>query len=129
MALKTGSVLQGRYRIAALLGQGGMGAVYRAWDMRLNAPIALKEMIPQPGLDQQTLIQLRQQFQREAQILAQLSHPYLVRVIDFFDRVDLRFVEWEEITEFDPTAKSFFNINTQSDLAEAERLASGEVDN
>ena len=41
----------GRYQIISSLGRGGMGAVYRAWDARLNVPVALKEMMPQPGLD------------------------------------------------------------------------------
>ena len=66
MGLTTGEVLQNRYRIVSLLGQGGMGAVYRAWDTRLNVPVALKEMTPQPGLDPHTLAQLRQQFQQGA---------------------------------------------------------------
>jgi eukaryotic-like serine/threonine-protein kinase len=59
MPLTAGDTLQNRYRIAALLGQGGMGAVYRAWDMRLRKPVALKESVPQPGLDAQTLAQFR----------------------------------------------------------------------
>ena len=84
MSLRTGQVLQRRYRIVSLLGQGGMGAVYRAWDTRLNVSVALKEMIPQPGLDHQTLRQLRSQFQQEAQVMARLSHPHLARVTDFF---------------------------------------------
>ena len=84
MKLATGQMLQDRYRIVSLLGEGGMGAVYRAWDARLNIPVALKEMVPQPGLDHQTLTQLRQQFQQEAQIMARLTHPHLVRVGDFF---------------------------------------------
>ena len=79
--LNKGTVLQNRYRIAALLGQGGMGAVYRAWHLSLNMPLAIKEMVPQPGLDAATLSQLRQQFQREAGVLARLNHPSLVRVI------------------------------------------------
>jgi hypothetical protein len=83
--LTTGTILQDRYRIVSRLGQGGMGAVYRAWDMRLNVAVALKEMTPQPGLDPQTLAQLRQQFQQEAMVLARLNHPHLVRVTDFFE--------------------------------------------
>ncbi len=83
--LTTGATIQNRYRIVALLGQGGMGAVYRAWDTRLNIPIALKEMVPQAELAPQTLNQLRQQFRQEASVLAHLSHPHLVRVTDFFE--------------------------------------------
>ncbi len=104
MTLTTGQMLQGRYRIVSLLGQGGMGAVYKAWDIRLNVHLAIKEMIPQPGLDSQTLEQLRRQFQQEAQILARLSHSYLVRVTDFFEEsgnayLVMDFVEGESLSE------------------------------
>jgi len=81
-----------------------MGAVYRAWDTRLSIPIALKEMIPQPGLDPHTLAQLRQQFQQEAVVLARLSHPHLVRVTDFFEEgsnvyLVMNFVEGENLAQ------------------------------
>jgi len=97
-------MLQDRYRIASLLGQGGMGAVYRAWDTRLNIPVALKEMVPQPGLESQTLTQLHQQFQQEAQIMARLTHPHLVRVGDFFQErgnayLVMDFVEGEDLSQ------------------------------
>ena len=85
MPLTPGDILQDRYRIVALLGQGGMGAVYRAWDLRLKVSVALKEQIPQPNLDVELLAQLQQQFEQEAVTLARLSHPHLVRVTDFFD--------------------------------------------
>ena len=85
MPLTNEQVVGGRYRIDGLLGQGGMGAVYRAWDTRLDVTVALKEMVPQVGLDSQTLAQLRQQFRQEATVLARLNHPHLVRVIDFFE--------------------------------------------
>jgi serine/threonine-protein kinase len=62
-----------------------MGAVYRAWDSRLNAPVALKEMVPQPGISAQMLDSLREQFRREATVLANLDHPGLVNVLDFFE--------------------------------------------
>jgi serine/threonine protein kinase len=85
MALSTGEIINERYRIARRLGQGGMGAVFRAWDLSLNLPVALKEMIPDPNLDAFRLQELRDQFRREAQILATLSHPNLPRVTDFFE--------------------------------------------
>ena len=43
MPLPTGKVLNSRYRIVKMLGQGGFGAVYRAWDTNLNRPCAVKE--------------------------------------------------------------------------------------
>ncbi len=102
--LTTGSILQNRYRVARILGQGGMGAVYRAWDTRLNIPVAIKEMVPQPGLNPATLIELRVQFKQEAAILARLHHPNLVRVTDFFEENDnayliMDFVEGESMGE------------------------------
>ena len=51
MPLSTGAIAGDRYRVITRLGQGGMGAVYQAWDTRLNRAIALKEMSPQPGMD------------------------------------------------------------------------------
>jgi serine/threonine protein kinase len=102
--LKPGTILQSRYRIVSLLGQGGMGAVYRAWHLTLNMPLAIKEMLPQPGLDAQTLDQMRQQFQQEAAVLAHLDHPNLVRVIDHFEEGDnaylvMDFVEGESLAD------------------------------
>ena len=104
MSLVGGQVLQNRYRVVSLLRKGGMGAVYRAWDTRLNIPIALKELIPQPGLDLHTLAQLRQQFQHEATILASLNHPHLVDVTDFFEEggnsyLVMRLIEGETLAE------------------------------
>jgi len=104
MTLEIGQVVENRYRISDLLGQGGMGAVYRAWDNRLNRSVALKEMIPQPGLDSEMLSAFRQQFKHEAQILATLSHPSLVRVTDYFswdgnEYLVMDFVEGESLAD------------------------------
>ena len=77
MPLQTGQVLEQRYRIEALLGQGGMGAVYRAVDLKFNTPVALKEnMMVTPDA--------QRQFTREAGLLHQLRHANLPRVTDHF---------------------------------------------
>ena len=83
--LEAGTIVQNRYRIVKPLGAGGMGAVYRAWDLRLKVPVALKELRPRPGLDDELLQGLRRQFQQEASVLARLNHPNLVRVTDYFE--------------------------------------------
>lgn len=85
MSLPIGSLVEGRYHVLSLLGHGGMGAVYRALDTRLDVHVALKEMLVQPDLDRSTAERLREQFRREAKLLALLSHPNLVRVTDSFE--------------------------------------------
>ena len=75
--LAAGAVLQNRYRILHQLGSGGMGAVYEAVDQRLDATVAIKETF---SVDNR----LRRQFEQEARLLAQLHHPNLPRVSDYF---------------------------------------------
>ncbi|MEW5871355.1 MAG: protein kinase [Chloroflexota bacterium] len=77
MPLNPGEILHHRYRIAKLLGQGGFGAVYRAWDTTLNGPCAVKE-----NFDTSPAAQA--QFTREASLLFNLRHPNLPRVFDSF---------------------------------------------
>ena len=68
-----------KYRLEQLLGRGGMGAVYRARDMRLDRFVALKvvraELLGDP--------EARRRFRREAQIVARLQHPSIVAVYDY----------------------------------------------
>jgi eukaryotic-like serine/threonine-protein kinase len=77
MPLTPGQILNNRYRLVKLLGQGGFGAVYQAWDINLEKLCALKENID-------TTEAAQRQFKREARILSDLSHPNLPRVIDHF---------------------------------------------
>lgn len=77
MPLQAGTILNNRYRILSVLGQGGFGAVYRAADMSLKRPCAVKE-----NLD--ISAEAARQFEKEALILANLSHPNLPRVLDHF---------------------------------------------
>lgn len=77
MPVSLSEVVHNRYRVDALIGQGGMGAVYRAWDSVLKNTVALKE-----NLDTSEAAQ--KQFSEEALILARLNHPGLPRVIDYF---------------------------------------------
>jgi len=77
MTLQNGQVLNRRYRVDDLLGQGGFGAVYKAWDLSLERACAVKE-----NLDTSDVA--RRQFTREATVLASLSHANLPRVTDHF---------------------------------------------
>jgi hypothetical protein len=68
-----------KYRLEQLLGRGGMGAVYRARDMRLDRLVALKVVRPELLGDPEA----RRRFRREAQIVARLQHPSIVAVHDY----------------------------------------------
>ncbi len=83
MDLVPDQILNDRYRILSLLGTGGMGAVYHAFDPVLNREVAIKQLQPDLITGKQS-DQVRQQFLREAQSLAALHHPNLPRVTDFF---------------------------------------------
>ncbi len=83
--LKTGEVLRERYRIQERIGQGGMGNIYQADDMRLEGrKCALKEVEHDRNLPEKILREARDQFLREATVLARLDHPNLPKVSDFF---------------------------------------------
>ena len=83
--LKTGEVLRGRYKIRERIGQGGMGSIYLADDMRLQGrQCALKEVEYDRALPEATRDEARDQFLREATILARLDHPNLPKVSDYF---------------------------------------------
>ncbi|HLJ49823.1 MAG TPA: protein kinase [Bryobacteraceae bacterium] len=73
-----GTVLAGRYRIVGLIGQGGMGEVYRANEMKLGQPVALK-FLPADTANNKELLA---RFHTEARIARQVSHPNVCRVYD-----------------------------------------------
>lgn len=83
--LKNGEVLRGRYQVRERIGQGGMGSIYLAEDLRLSGRLcALKEVLYDRNLPDKVLDQAREQFLREATVLARLDHPNLPKVSDFF---------------------------------------------
>ncbi|MFW5713230.1 MAG: serine/threonine protein kinase [Brevefilum sp.] len=83
--IKTGTVLRNRYQVEKIIGQGGMGSIYLAGDLRLEGRLcAVKEVEYDRALPEEMLTEARNQFQREATILARLDHPNLPKVSDFF---------------------------------------------
>lgn len=74
-----GRVLAGHYRVDALLGRGGMGAVYRGLQLSVGRPVAIKLIsagLPDPA-------QSLQRFRREAEATGRLNHPNTIRLFDF----------------------------------------------
>ncbi|HTV13781.1 MAG TPA: protein kinase [Acidobacteriaceae bacterium] len=82
----------GSYRITALLGSGGMGAVYRATDVRLEREVALKVLRPETlGMEPQAV----ERFRREARALAKLNHPHIATVYDAGEENGLDYIVME----------------------------------
>jgi serine/threonine protein kinase len=83
--LSPGTILWSRYRILDLVGQGGMGAIYQAEDLRLEGRLcAIKEVIPDEGAPREYQEQAQAAFRQEASVLARLDHNNLPKVSDFF---------------------------------------------
>jgi serine/threonine-protein kinase len=82
---KPDTILRERYKLTNIVGHGGMGSVYRAEDLRLPGRLcAIKEIQPDPNATPELWAQAQGQFLKEASILAQLDHPNLPKVSDFF---------------------------------------------
>ena len=87
--MKAGTLLHERYQVKKSIGQGGMGCIYLAEDMRLEGRLcAIKEVEYDRALPEEMLQEARNQFQREATVLARLDHPNLPKVSDFFSIAD-----------------------------------------
>jgi eukaryotic-like serine/threonine-protein kinase len=87
-APETERLLAGRYRLRAVIGRGGMGAVWRARDELLNRDVAVKQIIWPLEMDEAERETVRRRAVREAQMLARLRHPNVVGVYDFFGEDD-----------------------------------------
>ena len=83
--LSAGTVLRSRYKIIQRIGQGGMGCLYQAEDLRLPGRwCAVKEVLDDVRAAAEVRVQAQEQFQREASTLARLDHPNLPKVSDYF---------------------------------------------
>ncbi|MDP7725992.1 serine/threonine-protein kinase PknD [Mycobacterium sp. TY814] len=90
----------GRYRLQNMMGQGGMGEVWRAYDTATNRTVAIKLLPPQLATDQ-TFVQ---RFRREAEAAAQLNNPHIIPIHNYGEidgrlYVDMRLVEGRDLEE------------------------------
>src|SRR5262245_46231852 len=88
-----GTLLAGRYRIVAVLGKGGMGVVYRADDLTLGQPVALKFLPPHLADDPERLAR----FRKEVAVARRVSHPNVCRVHDIAEAGGTAFLTMELI--------------------------------
>lgn len=95
-----GQVLDGRYRIEAKIGEGGLGTVYRARHVKLERAVAIKVL----KAELRAVPDIRQRFEREVRTLAALSHPNIVTITDYGDAASIPYlvmelVEGEELSK------------------------------
>jgi predicted Ser/Thr protein kinase len=88
-----GALVAGRYRIISLLGRGGMGEVYRATDLTLAQPVALK-FLPDSGPDHQRTLE---RFHNEVRVARQVSHPNVCRVYDVGEADGMPYISMEYV--------------------------------
>lgn len=86
-----GQVVDGRYRIEAPIGAGGLGAVYRATHLGLERPVALKVLHLAFGIEDD----IKRRFAREARALSSLTHPRIVAATDFGDADGVSYLAME----------------------------------
>ncbi len=94
-----GTLVNGRYRVVGLLGRGGMGEVYRATDLTLAQPVALK-FLPECGVTDRVL----ERFHAEVRIARQISHPNICRVYDIGEVdgqpfISMEYVDGEDLAD------------------------------
>ena len=90
-----GTVLGGRFRVDALLGEGGMGTVYRGTQLSVERSVAIKLISPLLAKEAEVV----ERFKREARVTSQISHPHSVHLVDFGSTDDGRLYLVMELLE------------------------------
>jgi serine/threonine-protein kinase len=101
-----GYVVAGRYRLESQLGQGGMGSVWRAEDLSLGSPVALKVLDPDLAADQG----IQERFYHEAKAAAALRSPHVVHIIEYGVDDGLPFITME-LLEGETLADRLVRVN------------------
>ena len=90
--LSTGEAFGSRYHIIKLLGMGGMGAVYQAWDQELSVAVALKVIRPEATADPAAAQEMERRFKRELLLARQVTHTNVVRIHDLGELNGIKYI-------------------------------------
>ncbi|MCB1035824.1 MAG: serine/threonine protein kinase [Acidobacteria bacterium] len=93
-----GKVFLGRYEVLELIGEGGMGTVFRGWDPKLQRPVALKTVRLNTAGDAEARRNQVSTLLHEAVAAARIHHPNVVAVYDVLDQDDVAFVSMELVS-------------------------------
>ena len=125
--LKPGDALGARYRILSVLGSGGMGVVYKAWDEELGVALAMKVIRPEVLADPIIATELEQRFKRELLLARQVSHRNVVRIHDIGDVHGIKYITMSYIEGLDLATilEAREKLPVVEALALARQIASG----
>ena len=118
----------GRYHIIRLLGLGGMGAVYHAWDEELGVGVALKIVRPEIATDPQLARDLEKRFKRELLLARQVTHKNVVRIHDMGEINGIKYITMPYVEGVDLTSilkKNEHGLPVEQVLAVARGVVSG----
>lgn len=118
----------GRYHIIRLLGLGGMGAVYHAWDEELSVGVALKIVRPEIASDPQAARDLERRFKRELLLARQVTHKNVVRIHDMGEIDGIKYITMPYVEGVDLASilnKNDYGLPVEQVLAVARGIMSG----
>ena len=110
----------GRYQILRVLGRGAMGVVYEGFDPTLGRRVAVKTILKNAAIDEETARAYSVQFSREARAAGRLNHPHIVQIHDFAEERDIAYLVMEFIEGRE--LRSYFEAKEIFDAAETVRI-------
>jgi eukaryotic-like serine/threonine-protein kinase len=90
--LENGQIINSRYHVIRMLGKGGMGAVYHAWDEELGVGVALKVILPSHDEDRAATEEMERRFKKELVLARQITHRNVVRIHDIGEFDGIKFI-------------------------------------